>query len=144
MTCCVSIHVLFMLNWKHNTLNPVAVHGAEPHQDRCLGHSKNNEVPFSLLVCLAFRCLISGFLHQKIMIVCLFGLFSDCNGHFINTNINGDPPPRPALCSLSVHTTVYPINSFTIYNYLFFSVIQKQEHSNKRGIKLGLVFPFQK
>lgn len=31
--------------------------------------------------------------------------------------------PSPPLWTPSMHTTVYPINSFTIYNYLFFSVI---------------------
>lgn len=75
-------------------------------------------------------------LHYKIMIVCLFGLFSDWNGHFTDTNINGNSPP--SLCSLSMHTTEYPINSFTIYNYLFSLSSRNKNIATKRGIKLGL------
>lgn len=53
--------------------------------------------------------------------------FSDCNGSPPTTT-----SPAPAcLCTPTM-------NWFTIYNYLCFSVIYKQEHSNKRGIKLGL------
>lgn len=49
----VSVHVLFnMLKWKYSVLNPLAVHGAEPHRDGCLGQNGNTEVPFSLVICL--------------------------------------------------------------------------------------------
>lgn len=71
----------------------------------------------------------------KIMIVCL-DFFQDVTGtcwHKLTQTSIATPP------SLSMHTTVYPMNSFTIYNYLLFSVIYKQEHSNKGGIKLGLL-----
>lgn len=43
----------------------------------------------------------------------------DGNWLFIEfININADLPFP--LCTPSMHTTVYPINSFRIYNYLFF------------------------
>lgn len=60
----------------------------------------------------------------------------DCVSLWIFSDCHGSPPtttsPAPAcLCTPTM-------NWFTIYNYLCFSVIYKQEHSNKRGIKLGL------
>lgn len=115
LSCDVSVH-LHLIKLNQNISNPVAVHGAEAH--------------------LITVCIIN------IMIVCLFGRVTFSGASLTQTSAATPSTPPSlslslSLCTTSMHTTVYPINSFTIYNYLF-SLSTNRNIATKRGIKLGL------
>lgn len=72
------------------------------------------------------------FLHYN-MIVCPSGRFTSRALHWHK------PERRPLLSRTpSMHTTAYPINLFTIYNYLSSLSSRNKNIETKGGIKLGL------
>lgn len=110
----------------------------EPHQDGCLGKMKT-------LRCHSVWSSIwpHWLLHYKIMIVCLFGRITFLRlERALHWHQHQPPPPPPHLYPVYAHHCVS--HKFIHNLQLFiFSVIQIQEHSNKRGIKLGLFSHFK-
>lgn len=116
-------------NWKYSIWTPLAVHGASSGRMFGAKWKQWDSVCSSIWP--------QWLLHDKIMIVCLFGhitFFQTVTGTSLTPTSMLTPP-------LSVHRICtplfYPINSFTIYN-LFSLSSRNKKHSNKRGIKGGL------